>query len=173
MTTYHSRDGVTSRLRMRGHDYASAASYFLTICTEHRVPLFGEVRDGVLHLSPAGVVIDSWWHSIPARWDSVFLDAAVVMPNHLHAVLHLGTDPATVNAPSVSDVIRWFKIRSTYDYTIGVKTEGWTRFPGRLWQQGYYDRIIRDDATLQRAREYIEANPRKWADDEYNLSCRM
>jgi REP element-mobilizing transposase RayT len=168
MPTWHSRDGVTSRLRMRGHDYASAASYFITLCAERRACLFGAVHDGVFDPSPAGVIIDSWWHYLPARFASVALDAAVVMPNHFHAIIHLGTDPTRGTVPELGDVVRWFKIRTTYDYTIGVRTEGWPRFPGRLWQQQFHDHIIRDERGLERARAYVEGNPAKWEDDAYH-----
>jgi REP element-mobilizing transposase RayT len=167
MRTYHSRVGVTSRLRMRDHDYASPASYLITICTEQRLPLLGSILDGELALSPAGIVIDSWWHFLPARILSVELDAAVVMPNHFHAIVHLGTDPDREAAPLLGQIVRWFKRRTTYDYTIGVKTEGWSRFPGRLWQEQYYDRIIRDERGLELAREYVIGNPGKWLEDDY------
>jgi putative transposase len=167
MSTHHSRVGVTSRLRMRGHDYAAPASYLITICTERRLSLFGIVSNGEVIPSPAGVVIDSWWHDMPARLTSVELDAAIVMPNHFHAVVHPGTDPDREAGTSPGDVVRWFKRRTTYDDTIGVRTQGWPRFPGRLWQQSYYDRIIRDDRALERAREYVVGNPGKWTDDEY------
>jgi len=36
------------------------------------------------------------------------------------------------------------------------------------WQRNYYDRIIRDERELDRAREYILDNPRKWAEDKHN-----
>jgi hypothetical protein len=117
---------------MRGHDYASAASYFVTLCAERRACLFGTVIDGVLVPSPAGVVVDSWWHYLPARFASVELDASVVMPNHFHAIIHLGTDPNREAAPNLGNIARWFKIRTTYDSTIGVKTEGWPPVPGTV-----------------------------------------
>jgi REP element-mobilizing transposase RayT len=164
----HSRDGVTSRLRLRGFDYSSAASYFVTICTEHRVCLFGDVRDGMLEASHAGVVMDSWWLSISWRFPSVMTDAFVVMPNHVHGILHVGTNPATRGASSLGDILHWYKTRTTFDYTIGVKTEGWPRFPGRLWQKGYYDHIIRSQRGLEEIRAYIDRNPAMWVDDDYN-----
>jgi REP element-mobilizing transposase RayT len=167
MPEYHSRVGVTSRLRMRGHDYAATASYLITICTERRLCLFGNVVDGELIPSPAGVVIDSWWHFLPARYASVELDAAIVMPNHFHAVVHVGTDPDVEAIPPLGGIVRWFKKHTMYDYTVGVRTEGWPRFPGRLWQEQYYDRIIRDERGLERAREYVIGNPGKWVDDDY------
>ena len=37
-----------------------------------------------------------------------------------------------------------------------------------VWQRNYYDRIIRDDRELDRAREYILDNPRNWAEDKHN-----
>ncbi len=124
MSSYHSRVGVTSRLRMRGHDYTAPASYLVTLCPEQRACLFGTIRDSTFDPSPAGVLIDSWWHYLPAGFASVELDAAVVVPNHFHAIIHLGTDPTCASIPTLGDVIRWFKIRTTYDYTIGVKAEG-------------------------------------------------
>lgn len=167
MTSYHSRVGVTSRLRKRGHDYSSPSGYFITLCTEQRVPLFGEVQGGVVELSPAGAMIDSWLHFIPARFPTVMLDAAVVMPNHLHAIVHLGTDPGASRESPLSDVVRWFKIRTTYDYTRGVKTGGWERFPGRLWQERFYDHIIRTERELEHIRNYVASNPARWNEDDY------
>jgi putative transposase len=37
------------------------------------------------------------------------------------------------------------------------------RQPGRpLWQRGYWDRVLRNDDELARARDYIADNPRRW-----------
>jgi hypothetical protein len=53
----------------------------------------------------------------------------------------------------------------------------WLRFtttapdlPAKLWQRGYYERVIRDDAELRRVREYIENNPLQWRLDRENPS---
>jgi len=35
---------------------------------------------------------------------------------------------------------------------------------GVVWQRNYYERIIRNYPSLQRVREYIYANPRRWND---------
>lgn len=166
MAQFHSRDNVTSRLRKRGYDYASPGSYFVTICIMRRACLLGEVLDGEMQLSHAGVVIDSWWRTIPRHHPSVELDAMVVMPNHLHGVIHIGTDPNATVTPSLPRIMHWFKNRSTYDYILGVQRQGWPRFPGKLWQDTYYDRIVRNECELERVRAYIEANPAKWAEDE-------
>ncbi|MFN8499755.1 MAG: transposase [Anaerolineae bacterium] len=44
--------------------------------------------------------------------------------------------------------------------------KNWTPFPGRLWQRNYYEHIIRDEADLDRIRQYIAANPLKWVSDD-------
>lgn len=36
-----------------------------------------------------------------------------------------------------------------------------------IWQKGFYDHIIRDEADYLRIWDYIDTNPAKWAEDEY------
>jgi REP element-mobilizing transposase RayT len=166
----HNRDAVTSRLRLRGHDYNGPGTYFITICTNHRPCLFGTVHDGVMELSTAGLVVESWWLSIPLEFPDALLDAMVVMPNHIHGIVSLGTDPERIpqgSGQSLGDVVGWFKSHTTHDYIIGVRTDGWPRFRDKLWQEGYYEHIIRTDAAMKRIRTYIEANPGQWERDEY------
>jgi REP element-mobilizing transposase RayT len=47
----------------------------------------------------------------------------------------------------------------------GVRDHGWARFDGRLWQRNYYERVLRDDDRLARARRYVAENPARWRDD--------
>lgn len=165
----HSRDHVTSRMRLRGHDYSGPSTYFVTICTMDRACLFGSVRDGSMELSIAGVVIESWWFSIPREYPDAVLDAMVVMPNHVHGIISLGTDPerSTDNGnPPLGDVIGWFKSRATHDYILGVRMDGWPRFRSKLWQESFYEHIIRSERALERVRAYIDANPSKWEQDD-------
>lgn len=165
------RDTITSRLRLRDYDYSQSGTYFVTICTAHRACLFGEVRDGEVELSHAGLVIESWLLSIPAQFRGVAVDSHVVMPNHVHAVIMLGAEDDFADdgpLPSVGDIVGWFKSMSTRDYILGVSMGFWPRFSGRLWQQRFYDHIIRSDTSLDRITTYIEGNPAQWEQDENN-----
>jgi putative transposase len=38
-----------------------------------------------------------------------------------------------------------------------------------IWQRSYYDHVIRDEKDLKRTREYIDANPIRWALDPENV----
>jgi REP element-mobilizing transposase RayT len=75
-----------------------------------------------------------------------------------------GTRPA----PTLGDIIGAFKSLTTNAYIRGVEQDGWPPFPGRLWQRNYYERVIRDDGELGRARRYIEENPLQWHLDAEN-----
>jgi putative transposase len=37
-----------------------------------------------------------------------------------------------------------------------------------VWQRNYYEHVIRDESEVLRIREYILANPARWAEDEEN-----
>jgi REP element-mobilizing transposase RayT len=156
---------------LRGYDYDSPSNSFVTICTQNRACLFGDIQDGMLTMSTAGLVMESWWLAIPRAFPEVELDAVVVMPNHVHGILLDGTmadTPGETSLPSLSRVIQRFKGQSTNDYMVGVRTDGWRRFEGRLWQKGYYEHIIRSDREIDRIRDYVDGIPLHWPDDEYN-----
>ena len=76
-------------LRLKGYDYAQAGAYFITICTQNRICLFGDVVGDTMHLNDAGEMLAALWAEIPARIADVEVDAFVVMPNHLHGILVL------------------------------------------------------------------------------------
>jgi REP element-mobilizing transposase RayT len=39
-----------------------------------------------------------------------------------------------------------------------------------VWQRGFYEHVIRNEADLGRIRRYIEEDPLRWAEDDENLS---
>jgi REP element-mobilizing transposase RayT len=62
------------------------------------------------------------------QFPDVTTDAFVVMPNHVHGILMLGTMtgiPHTTDPPDLSRVIQRFKGQSTNDYVRGVHECDW------------------------------------------------
>jgi hypothetical protein len=59
-------------------------------------------------------------------------------------------------------VLQWFKTMTTNEYIRGVKTLGWPRFRGKLWQRDYYEHIIRSGHAYQQIAAYIVNNPANW-----------
>ncbi|MBI4317149.1 MAG: hypothetical protein HY675_01555 [Chloroflexi bacterium] len=226
-------------LRLRGHNYGQPGAYFITICTQNRIHLFGEIvgwsdpvgatlrgcPDASLRTYPemevndAGQMVVGWWQELPNKYPKIEVDEYTVMPNHFHGILLLGwagdrEDFETVDgagtgqprrvAPTRSDLaggqsemvaptragqprrvaptgtssrpqafvvghaVEWFKAMTTNAYIRGVKQEGWSPFPGRLWQRNYYEHVIRKDNEFNRIREYIVNNPANWASDKEN-----
>ena len=167
-------------IRLKGYDYAQEGAYFITIVTQNRACLFGDIKDSVPQLNNAGSTIQSVWVDMAAHYPGVETDTFVVMPNHIHGIIFLvGAGPrACPNdagqpqgvAPTmpVPDIIHRFKTLTTKRYTDGVKQEAWTPFAGRLWQRNYYEHIIRNEESLIRIRDYIATNPARWSIDPEN-----
>lgn len=80
-------------IRLRGYDYSQAGMYFVTICTQGRLRLFGEVVDGVMKLNDAGLMIERWYFNLKNKFSNIECGEFVCMPNHIHAiVVNVGAD---------------------------------------------------------------------------------
>ena len=163
-------------LRLQGYDYAQAGAYFVTICTQRRRCLFGEVVDGAMRLSSAGQLAATVWHNMLERFPGVELDIFVVMPNHLHGIIVLmdsestdaGSRAGTRPAPTIGDVVGAYKSLFTLQFMEGVRSKRWPAFDRRVWQRNCYEHVIRDEHDLTRVRRYIDENPLRWEFDQEN-----
>ncbi|HEY64384.1 MAG TPA: hypothetical protein G4O02_07405 [Caldilineae bacterium] len=177
-------------IRLKGYDYSQPGAYFITIVTQNRECLFGEIMDGQIRLNDAGRMIERWWLELNHKFPTIHTDVYVVMPNHFHGIVivvgadlrvrpdedasrwnaHSGGTHAGVPLPAV---VQWFKTMTTNEYIRGVKTLGWPPFPRRLWQRNYYEHIIRNDQEWDRIRTYIANNPLHWERDRENPSVGL
>jgi len=137
--------------------------YFVTICAQYMESRFGEIEDGRLVLNDAGVMVASTWEANATRYRGVALDAFVVMPNHMHAIVFLGADPyLTEPGETLTKIVQSFKSISTVEYIRGVRDGDYPQYDKVLWQRSFHDRILRNDHALGTARTYIEGNPGRW-----------
>jgi REP element-mobilizing transposase RayT len=93
------------------------------------------------------------------------------MPDHIHGILAIDRSndrarPAPAARPHVAPgslgaIVRTFK--STAARAIN-RADG-----APVWQRNYYERIVRDDAELQRVRAYIANNPARWRPRQNNV----
>ena len=92
--------------------------------------------------------------STPSLYGNVFVDAFVVMPDHIHLIVALteGRD----GARPLPDIIGRLKSYTARQYRLSGAPFG---FP--LWQRGYYEHVIRGDADLAECRRYLQNNPLK------------
>ncbi len=156
-------------LRKPGWDYRFPAYYFVTFCTFQRICYF---ENPIIKQA-----LDDLWRQIPT-WPGakhVVLDKWVVMPNHIHALFFLDTDPEKLEqleykntAKSLGVIIGSFKRAANYKLRKIMDDE-----VHKLWQRGYYDRIVRDEGELNAIRNYIDLNPERWAEDRDNIDLML
>jgi len=186
-------------IRLQGYDYSQAGAYFVTVCTQNRECLFGEIINGEMRMNDAGMMVQAVWDEIPTHYPGIGIDAFIVMPNHIHGIVvivgaaprgrpdsthaqngqHVGNGQPQGGAPtavtpagaglSLPDVVHRFKTMTTKRYADGVKRNGWSMFPGKLWQRNYWEHIVRNEPELNRIREYIHNNPAQWELDSLNV----
>lgn len=175
-------------IRLKGYDYSQAGLYFITICVQDRLCLFGDIVDGEMILNDPGRMVENEWIKLPQRFPNIELHEFVVMPNHFHSIVEIvfgatlvvapnerGQPPLsgqpqgiapTDNPKTVGDIVGAFQSIVTVEYIRGVKRLGWQPFNGKLWQRNYWEHIIRNEQSYHRISEYIINNPKNWVIDK-------
>ncbi len=192
MSLYQNRYRPTS-IRFPTWDYACAGYYFVTLCSRHHQPIFGEIIGGEIVLSPIGEIAERFWLEIPAHFPNTDLDEFVIMPNHVHGIIILRDVVAAQHAaplpehkaaalpdnhaaplPDAPITPKHLPAPGSLSAIIRSYKSAVTRWAGKngypsfAWQPRFYDHIIRNEQSLQSIRLYIRNNPLNWALDEEN-----
>ncbi|HSG04948.1 MAG TPA: transposase [Nitrospiria bacterium] len=174
-------------IRLAAYDYSKAGAYYVTVCSQDRECLFGSAVGGETKLNEPGRMVERWWLKLNAKFENVETDAYVVMPNHFHGIIIINNPALCVGAapcgrpnqsagkghphggaPTLGNIMDWFKTMTTNEYIRRIKSNNWPPFNKRLWQRNYYEHVIRSETELGKIREYIEGNPAQWNEDEYH-----
>ena len=78
--------------RAQWWDYSGAGAYFITICTAHRIPFFGEIINARLQSTELAILAEKFWHEIPNQFNFIESGSFVVMPDHIHMILIINDD---------------------------------------------------------------------------------
>jgi putative transposase len=162
--------------------YRGAGAFFVTICVQDRVMLFGKMVDGQNKLNEFGKMVAYTWNDLSNHHPHIHLDEFVIMPNHIHGIIfiddfkwnHVGAGSVrTVSEPAptrtqpkqhgLPEIIRQFKTFSARRINNARQTPGI-----HVWQRNYYEHIVRDENELHRIRKYIIENPLHWDSDDEN-----
>ena len=144
--------------RLRTQDYGRGGAYFVTIDLQDRQELLAVAERDRIALNEAGRAVERTWGLLPERFTAVTVDAFVVMPDHVHGILLLSGAQHT----QLGQVIGAFKSLTTVEYIRLVRAGTCPRFAGKFWQRNFFDRILRDGESLEKARAYIASNPVNW-----------
>ncbi len=163
-------------IRLKDYDYSWPGFYFVTICVKDKECCLGKIVefnnsfDGpIVKLTKLGEIVKDVWRSIPEHHPMAELDEFIIMPNHLHGLIVIDEDigaihelPLPINRRQMllSKIVGRFKMNSAKEINILLNNQGQP-----FWQRNYYEHIIRSEQSLERIRDYIVDNQRKWFDD--------
>ena len=160
----------------------------MTICTKDRKNILCEIvgNDALVVPSTIGEKAINCWNNISGLNENIKTDLFCLMPNHVHGIIFIvGNDALVVPDNNDSNIViekkygfetteRWgqcslqgiirdFKSISTRYYNKMVDIP----FKNTLWQNSFYEHIIRNENELDKIREYIKNNPTKCHEDKY------
>ena len=123
--------------RLPAISYRGPQRIFVTMCTFQRATVFADAQ----HVAP---VRDHLLRTATAY--DVEVLAYCFMPDHVHALLAGRSDRADAAA-----CVAMFRQRSGYQHR--------RRTSRRLWQEGYFDRVLRSEDQTRAVVSYIVGNP--------------
>ncbi len=123
--------------RIEGYDYTGAQRYFLTICTHDRAPHF-------LCDDPVDLVMRQFLQSAAAEGFAILVYC--LMPDHMHLLVE--------GVSGGADLITFTKDAKQRSAWLFKR-----RFRQRLWQEGYWEHVLRDSERIEDIIEYIVNNP--------------
>ena len=123
--------------RIPGFDYLGPHQYFVTFCTFKRAAMLDD---------PAIASLALMHFRRTARASDFSILAYCLMPDHVHMLVE-GTT-------ATSDFRRFMKrLKQASAQAFSHRTHR------RLWQEGYYDHVLRADEDAKSIARYILANP--------------
>lgn len=187
MQNFHWR----KRLRLINYDYSFPGSYFVTICIKDKIQKFGHIENDKLILNQLGEVAKISWLQIPKFYNDVFVDEFIIMPNHIHGILHVIYDfdyvtrEEAINVGAINNRPYQYNRPCQYDHPYDnhygllsrvikmykrdvSKTIHLNFDPTFVWQKSFYEKIIKNDYQLNIVRQYVFNNPLNWKNDRFN-----
>ncbi len=170
--------------RLKGYDYSTPSSYFVTVCTHNRKCLLSGISVGSIHestkcmnglpeniLTPHGECVEKFICQIENRYQNVRMDKYIIMPNHIHMLITIIDDNIGNNGERaihespqrkrnrsvLSNVVGYIKMNSSKQIHLTYK--------GEVWQRNYHDHIVRNEKDYNRIWEYIDTNVYRWDKD--------
>jgi len=122
---------------------------------------------------PYGEIAEKYINQINDYYDNIKIDSYVIMPDHIHAIIVVKankdtslqngasrTSPPTRQHSTIPKIVSTFKRFCNKEYGENI------------WQESYYDHIIRDNDDYATRRKYICENPIRWYYKNKNTSIQ-
>ena len=183
------------QIRMPEFSYSENRVYFITICSKEKKQTFGRVVGyGACDvpmgaLSAYGNVIEKYIHLMDNKYNNVFIDHYVIMPNHVHMLIVV-SPPSETEQDKTARVSYFGTSQAPYPTEKQVHKSTLLGNGNRaneiipkfislfkrycnheigynIWQRRYYDHVIRSYREYVNAYTYIDNNPARWSEDKY------
>ncbi len=155
------------------------------VCVRPNMPLkTNGVGDGVLDVPPpkqtkqnnfaynelenrltkCGEIVQKTINEIDNTYPNVGIENYIVMPNHVHMIIHIKNEPLTKNGSSGTPT------PTPANQTIPKIISTFKRFTNKqigfpIWQRSYHDHIIRNENEYIDIYNYVEYNAYNWRTD--------
>ena len=171
--------------RLRDFDYSNPRLYFVTACVHDRVCSFGEVVNEQMVLNTYGNIAHDQWLWLHQQYYYVTLHSFVIMPNHMHGIIEIDTDVFGRTGHDLDPAGKDGFTGTGQDLSIQQKIKSLSELMGAYktttskqihlaglhdfrWHRSFHDHIIRNETSYTNISNYIENNPRKWAEDKFH-----
>lgn len=74
-------------MRRIGYDYSKPGLYFVTICSQNHICLFGKVEKNEMILNDADRMVKFWYYKLESKFQDIKCYDMVIMPNHFHCII--------------------------------------------------------------------------------------
>ena len=133
--------------------FVEGGTYFFTVVTYNRLPILNSVE--------ARRALRAAWENVQERFP-FSIDAVCLLPEHIHCIWTLPEGDANYSK-------RWGEIKRLFTKGYldqigpgGIRNESrMRRGEAAIWQRRFWEHTIRDEADLNRHRDYIHYNPVK------------
>ena len=167
--------------RCLDHDYSQRGMYMVTLVTEGRRKLFGDVAGHSdagpgstgaprMVLSELGKSVVRCWQSISEHYPEIKQIKLQMMPDHLHGILFVQREMDN----HLGIVLKGFKTGCNKEYRklivgcvatmlqhSGQRQKHTGHEEGLLFERNYNDRLLLREGQLQRWIDYLDDNPRR------------
>ena len=151
--------------RLKDYDYSQSGAYYITICTQDRLCILSKIvgrglAPAEIRLSEYGEIVREQLLSLEDCFPSVSIDQYVIMPNHIHILFLIDEEAAGASPrPTIMDVICAFK-------SLATRACKKAKPIPKLFQDSFYEHVLRNIRDYEQIAEYISANPARWEEDE-------
>ncbi len=149
-------------LRLDGYDYSTPGVYFITVYTENRRKILGNLvgHDACdvpyIELSSYGKVLGKYIDFMSEKYSHIKVERYIIMPDHFHLLLRI-TDRdgreigvSQASRPTKSEIAKFVSLLKRYCNK---------EYGKNIWQTSYNDHIIRNEKDYLEMIQYIENNP--------------